>query len=127
MAHEILKIRSVHPTVVYSHVAKAGNTLYISGQIAKAGNGELVGKGDIKAQARQIFTNLKNIVEECGGNLGNIVKMTTIITHYDFLETYRTVRNEFFKEPCPPNTLLVVESLAGPDFLMEVEATAVLD
>ena len=126
MAIEILKIRSVHPTVGYSHVAKAGNTLFISGQIAKDLNGNLVGKGDIKAQARQIYTNLKNIVEECGGSLGHIVKMTTIITHYDFLEPFLAVLNEFFTQPYPPATLLVVESLASPDLLMEVEVTVVL-
>ncbi len=43
------------------------------------------------------------------------------------IETYRSVRDEFFQEPCPPNTLLIVESLALPDFMVEIEAIAVLD
>jgi enamine deaminase RidA (YjgF/YER057c/UK114 family) len=46
MAHEILKLKSVHPTRGYSHAAKAGNTLYIAGQVAQDGDGHLVGKGD---------------------------------------------------------------------------------
>ena len=127
MVCEILKLKSVHPTIGYSHAAKAGNTLYIAGQVAKDINGNLVGVGHIENQARQVFTNLKNILEEVGGNLSNIVKMTTFLTHYNFIEAFRKVRSEYFTEPCPPHTLLVVESLAMPEFMIEVEAIAVLD
>ena len=127
MAHEILKLSSVHSTVGYSHAAKAGNTLYIAGQIAKDIDGNLVGKGDFETQVRQVHTNLKNILDEAGGNMQNIVKMTTLLTHYDYVETYRSVREEFFQEPYPANTLLVVESLVMPDFMVEIEAIAVLD
>ena len=70
---------------------------------------------------------MKNILDEAGGNMQNIVKMTTLLTHYDYVETYRGVRDEFFQEPYPPNTLLIVESLALPDFMVEIEAVAVLD
>jgi enamine deaminase RidA (YjgF/YER057c/UK114 family) len=127
MAHEFLELKSVHPTVGYSHVAKAGNTLYIAGQVAQGADGKVVGKGDFETQARQAYSNLKNIVEEAGGNLKNIVKMTTFLTHHHYVEAYRRVRNEFFKDPFPPNTLLIVGSLASPDYLIEVEAVAVLD
>jgi len=127
MVHEILKLSSVHATVGYSHVARAGNTLYIAGQVAKDKEGNLVGKGDVEAQVRQVYTNLKNILDEAGGNMQNIVKMTTFLTHYNYIETFRSVRDAFFQEPCPPNTLLFVESLALPDFMVEIEAIAVLD
>jgi reactive intermediate/imine deaminase len=127
MAHEILKLKSVHPTVGYSHAAKAGNTLYVAGQVAQDVEGNVVGKGDFEAQAHQVFTNLKNIMEEAGGSPRNIVKMTTFLTHYNYIETYRSVRNEYFSEPLPPNTLLIIESLALPDYMIEVEAVAVLD
>jgi enamine deaminase RidA (YjgF/YER057c/UK114 family) len=127
MAHEILKLSSVHSTVGYSHVAKAGNTLYIAGQVAKDIEGHLVGQGDFETQVRQVHTNLKNILDETGGNIQSIVKMTTLLTHYNYIETYRSVRDEFFQEPHPPNTLLIVESLALPDFMVEIEAIAVLD
>lgn len=127
MAHEILKLNSVHPTRGYSHAARAGNTIYIAGQIAQDVQGQLVGRGDIEAQAHQVFTNLKNILEEVGGSLANIVKMTTLLTHFGSIETYRAVRNNYFSEPMPPNTLMIIESLATPDFMIEVEAIAVLD
>ena len=127
MAHEILKLKSVHPTVGYSHAAKAGNTLYIAGQVAQDVEGNVVGEGDLEAQVSQVFTNLKNVMEEAGGSLQNIVKMTTFLTHYNNIETYRSVRNRYFSEPFPPNTLLIIESLALPDYMIEVEAIAVLD
>jgi len=127
MAHKILELKSVHPTQGYSHAARVGNTLYIAGQISKDVAGNVVGAGDMEAQARQTFTNLKNIVEEAGGRLENIVKMTTLLTHPGHIETYRAVRNTFFSEPMPPNTLMVITSLALPELLIEVEAIAELD
>jgi enamine deaminase RidA (YjgF/YER057c/UK114 family) len=127
MAHEILNLSSVHATVGYSHVAKAGNTLYISGQVAKDKEGNLVGKGDFETQVRQVHTNLHNILDEAGGGMQNIAKMTTLLTHYNYIERYRSVRDEFFQEPYPANTLMIVESLALSDFLVEIEAIAVLD
>ena len=127
MAHEILKLKSVHPTGGYSHAVKAGNTLYIAGQVAKDPEGNLMGKGDFETQARQVLTNLENILAEAGGSLKNIVKATTFLTHYGYVEAYRGIRNEFLQEPFPAHTLLVVESLASPDFMIEVEAIAVLD
>ena len=127
MAHQILQLKSVHPTRGYSHCARAGNTLYIAGQVSQDVQGTLVGRGDFEAQARQVYVNLDNILKEAGGSLANIVKMTTILTHYGNIETYRAVRSQIFSEPCPPNTLLVIESLANKEFLIEVEAIAVLD
>ncbi len=129
MAHEILQLKSVHETKDrgYSHVAKAGKTLYIAGQVAKDVQGNLVGKGDFEAQARQVYTNLRNILQEAGGDLKNIVKMTTFLTHYSYGESRRKVQSEFFGSIMPPNTLLMIDSLASPDFMIEVEAIAVLD
>lgn len=126
-AHTILKLNSVHKTTGYSHCARAGNTLYLAGQVAQDRNGKLVGKGDIEAQAKQVYTNLKSILTEAGGSLAHIVKTTTYLTHFASLEGYRKVRATFFTEPLPPNTLVVVESLASPDFLIEIEAIAELE
>ncbi len=127
MAHDILKLSSVHPTRGYSHAAKAGNTLYVAGQVANDINGNPVGKGDMAAQAEQVFTNLKNIVEEAGGSLNNIVKMTTLLTHFASIDAYSSARSSYFSDPMPPNTLMIIESLATPDYMIEVEAIAVLD
>lgn len=127
MAHEILNPDSVHPTAGYSHAAKAGTTVYIAGQIAKDRQGNVVGAGDIRAQARQVYTNLKAVAEAAGGGLQHVVKMTTYLTDPRFIDPWREVRAEFFGEPMPPNTLLVIDGLVTPEFLIEVEAVAVLD
>src|SRR4030042_2958198 len=123
MTHEILQLKSVHETKQrgYSQVAKVGKTVYIAGQVARDIQGKLIGKGYFEAQARQVYTNLKNILSEAEGGLKNIVKMTTILTHYGNVESYRKIRNEFFGDTMPPNTLLITESLASPDFMIEVE------
>ena len=126
MAHQILKLNKVHPTKGYSHAARAGNTLYVAGQIAKDIKGNLVGPADIRAQAHQAYTNLRNVIEEAGGSLKDIVKMTTYLTHPDYVEPWRSVRNEYLSEPMPPNTLVIITSLVEPGFLIEVEAIAEL-
>lgn len=127
MAHEVLKLKGVHATTGYSHATRVGNLLFISGQIAQDASGQVVGRGDIGAQAQQAFENLKTILTEAGGNMGQIFKMTTLITHPSYLEAYRTVRNRYLKEPFPANTLHVVQALASPDWLIEIEAIAALD
>ena len=128
MAYKIIKLKSVHSTegVGYSHVAKAGNTVYIAGQIALDVDGNLVGKGNIEAQTLQVYANLQAILEELGSSLDDIVKMTTYLIDRSQLETFRRVRDRFFSDPFPPNTLLFVSGLAQPDYLVEIEAVAVL-
>jgi enamine deaminase RidA (YjgF/YER057c/UK114 family) len=127
MAHEILDLRSVHPTQGYSHAARSGPWLFVAGQVAKDPDGNLVGAGDFEAQARQVYDNLRAVLEEAGGGLGQIVKMTTYLTNSSHVERWREVRNGYFTDPMPPNTLVIISALADPGFLLEIEATAVLD
>ena len=128
MAREIIQPVSVHSTagVGYSHVAKAGDTFYIAGQIALDADGALVGKCDIEAQTHQVYANLQAILDELGGSLEDIVKLTTYLTERSHLEAFRRVRNRFFRDDFPPNTLLFVSGLAHPDYLVEIEAVAFL-
>ncbi|MDE3000021.1 MAG: RidA family protein [Gemmatimonadota bacterium] len=128
MAREIIHPASVHSTagVGYSHVARAGDTVFIAGQIALDPDGNLVGKGDIEAQTQQVYTNLQAILEELGGSLDDIVKLTTYLTDRSHLDAFRRVRNRFFTDAFPPNTLLFIVGLAHPDYLVEIEAVAYL-
>lgn len=127
MPHEIVPVKNVHKAVGYSHVAKVGNQYLIAGQVAMNKDGKVVGKGDIDAQSRQALDNLKAIVEELGGSMQHIAKTTVLLTHAGFIPAFRAARGDYFKDPMPPSTLMVVESLASPDFLVEVEAVAVID
>ena len=128
MARKIIQPVSVHSTagVGYSHAAKAGDIVYIAGQIALNADGNLVGKGDAETQTHQAYVNLQAILEELGGSLEDIVKLTTYLTDRSHLEAFRRARNRFFEDPFPPNTLLFVSGLAQPDYLVEIEAVAFL-
>ena len=128
MEREFLNPPGVHqPQAHYSHVGRVGNTIYISGQLALDGSGALVGAGDARAQARQCYANLAAIVGHYGGELRHLVKTTTYITHWGYRPLVAVARDEVFPAPpYPANTLIVVQGLAEPHFLVEIEAIAVL-
>jgi enamine deaminase RidA (YjgF/YER057c/UK114 family) len=116
------------PQAHYSQVARVGNTLYISGQLGLDPAGQLVGEGDAKAQARQAWRNLLGILGHYGAEPRHLVKTTTYITHWAYRPLVGEARDEVFPEPpYPPSTLVVVQGLAEPRFLVEIEAMAVLD
>lgn len=111
----------------YTHAVKVGNTVYIAGQVSVAQDGSVVGKGDPAAQARQIWRNLEAAVQAAGGTLQNLVKTTTYVTNIEYGAAVRTVREDLFRASSPPtSTLLVVSALANPDFMIEIEAIAVV-
>ena len=119
------------PQAHYSQVAKVGNMLYISGQLGLDEQGELIGPGDAQAQARQAWRNLVAILKHYGATPRHLVKTNTYITHWAYRPLVGAARDEFFSEsvsegPYPPSTLVVVQGLAEPRFLVEIEAVAVL-
>lgn len=111
----------------YVYGVQVGTTLRLSGQIARDGAGNLVGKGDAEAQAVQIFENIKTVVETAGGTLANVVSTTTYITDRSFRLPVNTVRHRYFEGPdYPTNTLLIISGLGLPEYLVEIEAIAEL-
>src|SRR5439155_21916152 len=117
---------TVHPTTGYSPAVRAGNTLYISGQVAQDRDGNLVGKGDIAAQAAQVYANLTAVVEAAGGTLQDIVKLNTYTTSLAYRPAIAEARTKYWQSDWPASTFVVISSLASPDFLVEIEAIAVL-
>jgi enamine deaminase RidA (YjgF/YER057c/UK114 family) len=119
------------PLGAYSHVArvKASELLFIAGQLAVNEAGEPVGKGDFRAQMRQVFDNLGRALEAEGLGFANVTKFTTFLVHSQDIEGFMAVRQELFAKlypngKYPPNTLLIVDRLVGEQFLIEVEAIA---
>jgi|ERR1700681_2662233 2-iminobutanoate/2-iminopropanoate deaminase len=102
-----------------------GNTIYVSGQIAYDSNGNLVGEGDIKAQTRQVFDNIKSVLERAGSGLKDIVKINSYITDGSKFMDMLAVRSEIFGNDPPASTAVVVQALAFPALLIEVEAIAI--
>lgn len=103
---------------------EGGRLLYVSGQVAWDSSGNIVGKGDVRAQARQTFANLRGVLQAAGGDFGSLMKITTYITRIEDFPTVAAVRGEIFQGELPASTLIVVKSLFHPDFLIEVEGVA---
>jgi enamine deaminase RidA (YjgF/YER057c/UK114 family) len=118
--------------VGYSHVAEItnGKIVYISGQVAMDASGNVVGKNDYSAQIEQIFRNLNAALQAAGGSFRNVIKLNYYIV--DTVErseffAYRAVRDKYVDTANPPAaTVVIVKGLFMPEFLIEVEAVAVV-
>ncbi len=106
-------------------VKKAG-LIFISGNWAvDPTTGEFVGEGDIVAQTRQIYKNIKAVLEAAGASMADIVQTTDyIITTKDYKET-ANIRREFFGDSFPASTGIIVSGLLNPKALIEIDAIAV--
>jgi reactive intermediate/imine deaminase len=100
--------------------------LFIAGQVALAPDGTLVGDGDFDAQCRQVFENLKTVLEQAGATFENLVKVTVYMTDITNLQRYREIKAEYVTGRQPASTSLEVTNLAFPPLLVEVEAVAVI-
>ncbi len=107
-------------------LTKPGRLLFIAGQTATDKDGNVVGKGDIEAQAHQVFKNLGAVLKDAGGSFDNLVMTTTYITDISYREGYNRVRMQYYKKTSPTSTLVVVKGLAREEYLIEISAIAVL-
>ena len=113
----------------YSHVVKAlgGQTVYLYGQVALDASGALVGRGDFRAQTQQVFENIKAALAAAGVDFSHVVKLTIFVVDRSELPAFREVRDRYVNTDAPPaSTLVEVRGLASDDFLLEVEAIAIL-
>ncbi len=110
----------------YTQVINAGRIVWIAGQTAIDRYSNVVGKNDPEAQARQAHANLETAIRGAGGGLSDIVKIVTYLTSRDCAAAKRRVRVEFFPKYRPISTQVIVQELAHPEFLIGVEAVAML-
>jgi len=110
----------------YSYGVQVGNMLWVSGQIPKDRDGRLVGPGDIEAQTVQVMENLKAIVEEAGGRMDDVVKISTYVADRTYRHPVQAVRRRYFKAPNLPASATTVVGMLLPEVLVEVEAVVVL-
>jgi 2-iminobutanoate/2-iminopropanoate deaminase len=109
----------------YTHLVKFDKLLFIAGQVALDVDGNVIGAGDMKAQVRQVLENLKTILASEGADFSNIVKTNIYTTDIEeFFET-GDIRREYFAGHAPTSTLVQIERLARPVFLVEIEAIAI--
>lgn len=128
MAVERIQPDGLAKPPTYSHVVKAGKTIYIAGQVSQNEQGQLVGAGDFVAQANQVFENLGRALASAGAGFGNLVKTTVFVTDPRYREALAGVRNKYLdSSQLPASTLIVVAGLALPEYLLEIEAIAVVE
>ena len=121
--------KSVWDPPTYAQAVKvigAQTILYLSGQVAYDSAGAAAHPCEFKAQARAALQAVKAQVEAGGGAMRDIVKVTTYLTDIRHRADYGSIREEFFGAKMPASTLVAVAALAHPDFLIEIEAVAVL-
>jgi enamine deaminase RidA (YjgF/YER057c/UK114 family) len=126
---QAIQPKGLAPGNGYSHVvvASPGKLAFIAGQVANNAQGQLVGRGDLKAQTEQVFENLKTALAAAGTSFEHVVKVTYFIKDHkpEYLPIVREVRNRYINQAAPPaSTLVGVQSLFQRDYLIEVEAVA---
>jgi reactive intermediate/imine deaminase len=109
----------------WAQAVRAGNMLFISGQIALDAEGHIVGKDDFAAQAEQVFTNLRTLLVETGYGFEHVCKITVFLTDMNERQTFAEIRKKHFSDHPPASTLVEVSQLAMPDLKVEMEAVAV--
>ena len=126
-AVEFVNPETMHRPTGYSHVAvTAGRLVYIAGQVALDPAGALVGPGDIRAQARQVFENLQAALTAVGSSFEQVVKLTLYVVDITQLPAVREVRDDYVDTRRPPaSTAVQIQRLVREDLLIEVEAVAV--
>ena len=114
----------------YSQVVETGpgRTIHLAGQVAMNQAGEIVGEGDLGAQAEQIFVNRAAGLAAAGATFRDVVKLTIYVTSVAELPAFRRARDRHVNTESPPaSTLVQVAGLALPGLLIEIDATAVVE
>lgn len=121
--------KSVFDPPAYSQGVKvegAQTILFLSGQVDYDDKGNCAHPGDFAAQAKATLAALKAQVEAGGGTMASIVKVNTYVTDMRYRPDYARIRGEFFGAKMPASTMVAVTALAAPEFLIEIEAVAVI-
>ena len=117
------------PSGVFSPGVKvpAGQLVFVSGQVARNVQGETVGKGDIKAQTRQVLENIQSVLEAAGAAMDDVVKVSVFVTNLEeHFSQIHEIRSQYFKKDYPASTMVEVKALANKDLWIEMEAIAVI-
>jgi 2-iminobutanoate/2-iminopropanoate deaminase len=114
----------VWPVAGYEHVARAGDFVFIAGQVARDTEGNWVGIGDAGAQATQVYKNIGAILRHVGATPEHVVKINTILTDRADSAAITAARKAFFGDHRPPHTGIVITGLGSPEVKVEVEIVA---
>jgi 2-iminobutanoate/2-iminopropanoate deaminase len=117
------------PLGVFSQAVKVSDAtqlLFVSGLTSRAPSGEVVGVGDVKVQTETILENMKTVLEEAGGSMADIVKLTVFIRDMEQFDEIHEVRRRYFSQPLPASSMFQVSRLVDEELLIEIEAIAAI-
>jgi enamine deaminase RidA (YjgF/YER057c/UK114 family) len=113
--------------VGYSRAVKAGNTIEVSGTVATDENSKTVGINDGYAQAHFVIQKIEKVLKEAGASLKDVVRTRMFVTDISRWEEYGKAHGEFFKDIRPVTSMIEVKGLIDPEYLIEIEATAMIN
>jgi 2-iminobutanoate/2-iminopropanoate deaminase len=108
-------------------VEAKGRMVFISGMTARRPDGTIAGVGDIEAQTRQVCENLQAAVETAGGTLDDICRVDVYVRNMEHFDAIHKVRREYFKAPAPASTMVEITKMTSPEYLIEMNAIAVVE
>jgi 2-iminobutanoate/2-iminopropanoate deaminase len=126
---EIRSDRVRAPSGHFSQAIEAdakGRLVFISGMTARRSDGTIAGVGDIEAQTRQVCENIKSTLEAAGGTMDDVCRVDVFVRNIEHFERIHKIRREYFKAPAPASTMVEVTKMVHPDYLIEINAIAVL-
>jgi 2-iminobutanoate/2-iminopropanoate deaminase len=129
MKKQITSAKLRQPNGHFSHataIAAKGTMVFISGMTARRADGSIAGLGNVEEQTRQVCENVKAAVEEAGGTLDDIVRVDVYVRNMEHFDIIHKVRRDYFKAPAPASTMVEVNKFTSPDYLIEMNAIAVL-
>jgi reactive intermediate/imine deaminase len=103
-----------------------GRLVFLSGMTARRPDGTIAGIGDIEAQTRQVCENLKSAIEAAGGTLDDICRVDVYVRNMEHFDKIHKVRREYFRQPAPASTMVEIAKMTSPEYLIEINAIAVV-
>jgi enamine deaminase RidA (YjgF/YER057c/UK114 family) len=107
-------------------VEAKGRIVFVSGMTARRPDGTIAGIGDITAQTRQVCENIKSAMESAGGTLDHVCRVDVYVRNMEHFDKIHAVRREYFKPPLPASTMVEITKMTSPDYLIEINAIAVI-
>ncbi len=112
--------------VGYSRAVKVGNVIEVTGTVASGPDGQVVGKNDAYAQTKFIYKKIEEVLQRASAEMKDVIRVRMFVTDISRWQEYGKAHSEIFKEIKPCNTMVEVKALIEPDYLIEIEATAII-